>query len=111
MENEGKQYKNERKLRKMKENNKKDKKQKKIPKKNKKNPKKNPNPFGTKWNQFVHGRAWTWIFRFFVGFWCFGCCLTHVLGTCYFVMSLVGYFEFEWMTFYFENFGRRLSEL
>ena len=48
---------------------------------------------------------------FFVGFWCFGCFLTHVLGTCYFVMSLVGYFEFEWMTFYFENFGRRLSEL
>ena len=40
-------------------------------------------------------------FSFFVGFWCFGCCLTHVLGTCYFVMSLVGYFEFEWMTFYF----------
>ena len=29
----------------------------------------------------------------------------------YFVMSLVGYFEFEWMTFYFENFGRRLNEL
>ena len=53
----------------------------------------------------------SFFFFFFVGFWCFGCCLTHVLGTCYFVMSLVGYFEFEWMTFYFENFGRRLSEL
>ena len=50
-------------------------------------------------------------FSFFVGFWCFGCCLTHVLGTCYFEMSLVGYFEFELKTFHLENFGRRLREL
>ena len=51
-------------------------------------------------------------FSFFVVFFCvFGCCLTHVLGTCYFEMRLVGYFEFELMTFYLENFGRRLREL
>ena len=26
------------------------------------------------------------VFSFFVGFWCFGCFLTHVLGTCYLEM-------------------------
>ena len=50
-------------------------------------------------------------FVFFVVFGVFGCCLTHVLGTCYFEMRLVGYFEFELKTFYLENFGRRLREL
>ena len=30
-----------------------------------------PLQFGTKWNQFVHGRAWRWIFVCFCGFWCF----------------------------------------
>ena len=59
----------------------------------------------------MHGRAWTWIFRFLGVFGVFGCCLTHVLGTCYFEMRFVGYFEFELMTFYLENFGRRLREL
>ena len=44
---------------------------------------------------------------FFVFLWVFGV-LELFDPTCYFVMSLVGYFEFEWMTF-----GRRLmsSEL
>ena len=51
-------------------------------------------------------------FSFFLWvFGVFGCCLTHVLGTCFFVMRLVGYFEFELKTFYLENFGRRLREL
>ena len=59
----------------------------------------------------MHGRAWTWIFRFLWVFGVFGCCLTYVLGTCYFEMRLVGYFEFELKTFYLENFGRRLREL
>ena len=51
-------------------------------------------------------------FSFFCGFLVFfGCCLTHVLGTCYFEMSLVGFLEFELKMFYLENFGRRLREL
>ena len=59
----------------------------------------------------MHGRAWTWIFPFLWVFGVFGCCLTHVLGTCYFVMRLVDYLQFELKTFYLEKSGRRSGKL
>ena len=50
--------------------------------------------FGTKWKPVCAWKSLDVDFSFFFlwVFGVFGCCLTHVLGTCYSVMRLVGYF-------------------
>ena len=73
------------------------------------------NQVGTKWNQFVHGRAWRWIFVCFCGLWCFWMlfdpCPRNLILWLYLVGVLLGICEFELKTFYLEKLEERFSSL